>query len=162
MVTMGFISAATGGYYDGDQADALDLAVPPRPDASYAWRNGAWAKSPAALCAAVDAFREARRSAGFADATTGKTYQCDDASLTKWDALGSAAGLALVMATNPAPQFTIIAADNSTVTLGPADTYALLAGRVMPWVSATFLYGRTMKNAILAGNAPADITTGWP
>jgi hypothetical protein len=37
-----------------------------------------------------------------------------------------------------------------------------MSARIMPWVSATILYTRTMKDEILADNPPADITVGWP
>lgn len=48
---MSFISAATGGYYEGDQADPLDLAVPQRPDAMHAWDGKEWVPSPALAAA---------------------------------------------------------------------------------------------------------------
>lgn len=110
----------------------------------------------------VDAFRDARLAAGYADTTTGKTYQADPTSIALLTPIGAAAGLAVTMATSPPPNFEIIAADNSIVTLSTADTYALLHGRIMPWVSATMLYARTLKNAIAAGNPPTDVTAGWP
>lgn len=112
--------------------------------------------------ATVDAFAQARLSTGFADATTGKTWQCDDPSLLRWTALAASAGLAIVMNVTPLPTFTLIAADNTTMTLTAAQTFSLFNVRVMSWASATMLYARTMKNNILAGNPPADITAGWP
>jgi|GEM_PF-5139079 len=30
------------GYYEGDQIDPADLAVPQRPDFTYAWNGSAW------------------------------------------------------------------------------------------------------------------------
>ncbi len=132
------------------QAERLS---PPEPTAEQA---------AAALCDQVNVLRDQRLAAGFADEETGKTWQCDQASIGKWTALGASAGLAIVMALDPPPSFPLIAADNSVVTLAAGDVYALLNGRVMPWVSANVLYARAMKDAILAGNAPADITAGWP
>lgn len=109
----------------------------------------------------VNAIRDARLAAGFTDSVTGKTIQCDDRSIGKLGAMGSAAGLAIVMAILPAPQFQIVTADNSILTLTPTQTFALLQGRVMPWVSGTWLYARTLKDQIIAGQTP-DITAGWP
>jgi hypothetical protein len=63
----------------------------------------------------------------------------------------------------PAPTFQPIPIDNTIPSAMTATAvYALFAGRVMPWVAATVIYARTMKNDILAGNGPADITQGWP
>lgn len=118
--------------------------------------------TPQQLCDQVDAFRDSRLAAGFSDATTAKTFACDPFSIGKWDAIGSSAGLAILMQGASAPSFQLIPTDNSIVTLSAVDTFSLLNGRVMPWVSATFLYGRQMKNNILAGNPPADIKQGWP
>lgn len=122
--------------------------------------------SPTALCVQVDVFRNARLAGGFADmgaGGTGKTWQCDPGSIGLWTPLAAAAQpYALGLVNTQAPTFTLIASDNSENPLTAAQTYALLASRVMPWVSATMLYGRTMKNNILAGNPPADITQGWP
>lgn len=121
-------------------------------------RYAAWLALPKGE--AVDTFRDTRLATGFADAVTGKTFQCDMNSLTFWTAIGASAQGSLSAV--PAPEFVIIAADNTTVSLGPAAAYALTNGRIMPWVSLTMLYARTMKNNILAGNPPADITQGWP
>ena len=110
----------------------------------------------------VDAFASKRLATGFADATTGKTWQCDDGSILSWTALAATAGIAIAMNTQPVPSFPLIAADNSVITLTAPQLYALFPGRIMPWVSATVLFARTMKDNILAGNPPADITVGWP
>lgn len=120
--------------------------------------------APPSTTAEVSVFRDGRLAAGFADTAvggTGKTFACDPESLTKWGGIGSAAGLALALGVQPAPSFEIIAADNTTVTLTPAGAFALMNGRILPWVSATFLYARQLKNNVLAGNNP-DITFGWP
>ncbi|MBI1202531.1 MAG: hypothetical protein GC182_08475 [Rhodopseudomonas sp.] len=114
------------------------------------------------LCEQVTVFCIERLAAGYADATTGKTWQCDADSVGKWTALASSAGFAILMNVNPAPPCDLIAADNSTMTLSVADAFALFNSRVMPWVSATILHARATKDAILAGNPPADITAGWP
>lgn len=108
----------------------------------------------------VDTFRDARLATGFVDATTGKTFQCDAGSRGFLTAIGASAQGTLAM--SPQPTFQIISADNSVVALSSTAAYALTNGRIMPWVSATMLYARTMKNNILAGNPPADITQGWP
>lgn len=108
----------------------------------------------------VDAIRDGRFNSGFADETTGKTYSCDPISVSRWTAVGAAAGLAVLM--NQTPTFQIITADNLIVTLTAAEAFGLLQGRVMPWFSATAIYARQMKDAILAGKSPADITVGWP
>jgi hypothetical protein len=110
----------------------------------------------------VDAYAKARLASGFVDAITGKTWQCDDASLLKWTALAASAGLAIVMNITPLPTFPVIAEDNSVVVLTSAQVFSLFSARVLPWVSATIFYARSMKNNILANNAPADITIGWP
>jgi len=110
----------------------------------------------------VDTFCGARLAQGYTDVATGKTWQCDDASQGKWTAIASNAGFAITMQVTPPPTFTLIAADNSTTVLSAADTFALFTQRVMPWVSATIMYARQMKDSILAGNPPADITAGWP
>jgi hypothetical protein len=110
----------------------------------------------------VDAYAKARLAGGFVDAITGKTWQCDDASLLKWTALAASAGLAIVMNITPLPTFAVIAEDNSVVVLTSAQVFSLFSARVLPWVSATIFFSRAMKNNILANNAPADITSGWP
>jgi hypothetical protein len=38
----GYISAATGGYYEGDRAHALDTEVPKRPDHRATWDGQTW------------------------------------------------------------------------------------------------------------------------
>lgn len=122
--------------------------------------------SPQQLCTNVDSYRDTRLANGFADTGTGgtgKTWQCDDKSVAKWDAIAASAGLNVLRgAPYNATTYTLIAADNSEITLAAPDASALLEQRVMAWVSATTLYGRQMKNNILAGNPPADITQGWP
>src|SRR5262249_52881395 len=114
------------------------------------------------LCTQVDVFRNARLAAGYADSLTGGTWEGDDSSIVRGDAFGASAGLAIVMNIAPAPTFNLISAANATIQLSAADTFALLNGRVMPWVSAVTVFARSMKNDILAGNPPADITAGWP
>ena len=40
---MGFyISAKTGGYYEGDQANWRDPDVPQRPSSDHQWQDGMW------------------------------------------------------------------------------------------------------------------------
>jgi hypothetical protein len=68
----------------------------------------------------------------------------------------------LVSATNPPPTFPVITADNSVIELDAAAAFALFQNRVMPWVSATMLYARALKDRIAAGNPPADVEAGWP
>lgn len=114
------------------------------------------------LIQTVDDFSTKRMATGFADQVTGKTWQCDLGSIGKWTALAASAGFAIVLNTDPAPTFDIIAGDNTVTTFTAQDTFALLQQRVMPWVSATIFFARQMKNAILAGNPPQDITVGWP
>ncbi len=109
---------------------------------------------------AVDQIRDARLAAGYVDATLGKTFQCDEASQTKITAIGTSAGFAIVMATAPVPTFEFIAADNTTVTMTPAQAFAW-SMRIMGWVSATILYGRSLKDALIAGQSP-DTSAGWP
>lgn len=113
------------------------------------------------LCAAVQSFCSQRLAAGYADATTGKTWLTDPTSIANFTAVGSAAALA-VAANNTSTSFSLIAADGSINQMTAANAYALLSGRVMPWVSATIVYSQTMVNGILAGTVPADITQGWP
>lgn len=107
----------------------------------------------------VDAFREARLTAGFADPVTGKSYPCDHDGQRFLTATGSAAGFARG---GPAKTFPLIAADGSIVQLNPADTFSLINDRIMPWVVATILYAKSLRDQIKAGNPPADITVGWP
>jgi hypothetical protein len=114
----------------------------------------------------VDQFRDNRLAAGFADTGTGgtgKTWQCDPSSVGNWTALAAQAQpWALNLVTTDAPSFQVWGTDNQIITLTAAQVYALFAQRVMPWVSATMAYARTMKTNIAAGNPPADITQGWP
>lgn len=118
--------------------------------------------SPQGLCNSVNAFRDGHLKAGYVDATTGKTYQCDPVSVTYWSALTIQANIAMIGNALPLPQFTIIAADNSEITLSATDCHALFSSRVMPWIQSVMFYARNMKNNILSGNPPADITAGWP
>ena len=111
----------------------------------------------------VDAVRDARLAAGFDDAAeTGKVYQCDPASVTNWTALTSAAGFALSLSAAPLPTYTLITFDNSTIDLDAEELFALMTARVMPWVSATYMYARSLKDQVLAGTPPGDIEAGWP
>ena len=112
------------------------------------------------LIASVNILRDQKFADGYADAVTNKTYNCDPTSLPRWVAIGAAAGLALVG--QQTPTFDIITDDNSIITISAADALALFQGRVMPWFSATAIFARKMKDAIIAGKAPADITLGWP
>lgn len=118
--------------------------------------------TPEGLCNSVDAFRNAHLAAGYADATTAKIFQCDPTSTGRWTALAMQAFIAVQAATLPAPTFTLITADNSEITLAASDCYALFSLRVAPWVQEVIFFARTMKNNILAGKPPADITQGWP
>lgn len=125
---------------------------------------GAYVKPATQIKAEIDGYRDARLAAGYADATTGKTWQCDDRSIARWTAIAAsvqpwALGLTQTIAPTLPP---LIAADNTAVTLSAADAYALLQGRIMAWVSATVLYARTLKDQVDAGAPPADITVGWP
>lgn len=122
------------------------------------------ATTPAQLCDQITAFRDNRLATGFADTGTGgtgKTWQCDPISVSRWDALATQAYIA-VQAGQGATQVPMIAADNSINQMTYTNVYALLAQRVSPWVQATIVYARTMKNNVLAGNPPADYTQGWP
>ena len=121
------------------------------------------------LTIAVDNFLGARLTAGFADTGqggTGKTYACDSASIGIWTAIAaSAQPFALGIAPNglTPPTYQPVPTDNTIPSpMSAGAVYALFEGRVMPWVSATILFGRVMKNNILADNPPADITQGWP
>jgi hypothetical protein len=107
----------------------------------------------------VDAFRDTRLAAGFADAVTGKAWQADTVSVGRLAAVGASALAAIVA--QQSPQFTLTAADNTQIVLSATDTLALLNGRMFGWVSATINYARALKNQILAGGTP-DITAGWP
>lgn len=157
---MGYISAATGGYYEGDKADPLDIAVPQRPDAKHLFVDGAWVPAPLTTDD-IDQFRDARLDAGFTDTgNTGKTWQCDDSSLIKWGGIGASAGVALAL--QQAPTFAVWGTDNLPLALTAAQAFGLFNGRLLPWVSATMAHARDLKNAILAGIQPADITQGWP
>ncbi len=48
------------------------------------------------------------------------------------------------------------------VTLTAAETFALFNQRVMPLVAATTIFARQMKDNVINGNPPDDITVGWP
>lgn len=125
------------------------------------------AATPTQVCDRIMALRDNRLATGFADTATGmtgKTWQCDQISVSRWDALAMQAYIA-VQAGQGSTTAPMIAADNSITELSYTAIYALLAQRVAPWVQATIVYARTMKNAILAGqppNAQNDITQGWP
>lgn len=114
-----------------------------------------------ALKDAIDTFKTNRLANGFVDATTGKTFQADDGSIAKLGCVGSSA-LAAKLANDTTTMFDLIAKDNSTLSLNATDTFNLLNGRMMPWVSATMFYARTLKNDVDANNPPADYTQGWP
>jgi hypothetical protein len=129
--------------------------------ASFGWNHDKWVADGSPMPTAymppplstrdVDAFVKQRLATGYSDTETGKTWQCDPMSLIKWTALASAKSEAVM-----------IAADNSLVTLDAPQVHALFSERLMPWVSATMLFARVMKDNILANNPPADITVGWP
>ncbi len=151
--------------------DGVTLFVPDDPGNRHRRLLAAWeaagnaiaAYPPAPLAAAdVTAARDARLAAGFADPVTGKTFQCDPVSQGKWTAVGTVAGLAIAMGDSPLPDFALIAADNSIVALTAGDALALVKDRIIPWVSATMLFARTLKDAIEAGNPPQDVAAGWP
>lgn len=121
--------------------------------------------TPQGLCFKVDEFRDSRLKAGYNDVTTGKVYQCNDQSVARWTALATQSWIAMQVAAGggpAAPNVNVIAADNTQITLSANDAFNLFSVRVAPWVQATIFFARTMKNNILAGNPPADITVGWP
>lgn len=117
-----------------------------------AWNNKA-------LLPQVDAFSDARLAAGFHDAASGRVFQCDDKSLLRLTALGAAAKFAALA--NNSVTFPLIAADNTISAHTPAEVSAL-ADAILAWVSQTVVFARTMKNNILSGQVPSDITIGWP
>lgn len=110
----------------------------------------------------IDLIRDGRLAYGFADAVTGKRWQCDAQSQSKWTALGASALAVIVQDNGSAPPFELIAADNSQASLTAAETLALTNDRLLPWVSATMLYARQLKDAVLAGDPPDDLFAGWP
>jgi hypothetical protein len=63
------------------------------------------------------AFKKMARAGSAQSYSTGKTFECDDASITKWNAIASAAGFAILFGGDPGPQFDLIPADNSTISL---------------------------------------------
>jgi hypothetical protein len=150
--TISFVATPAGGAWTDAEKNAVLAALGRTPVAI----------SPAGLCNQVDAYRDQRLAAGYVDATTGKTYQCNAISVGRWTALAMQAFIAISAGTTPAPSFDVITADNSEITLSEQDCYALFSARVAPWVQATIFYARAMKNNILASNPPADITEGWP
>ena len=109
---------------------------------------------------AVDKQRDSLLATGYFDSKTGKTFQCDSVSRGFLTAVGASAASALMV--TPQPNFVLIASDNTTVTLDASDTFALINGRIMPWVSNMIMFGRNLKNLYIAGTPPASIETGWP
>lgn len=116
-------------------------------------------RQPPPTTADVDAERDRRLAAGYQDATTGKTYQCRERDIAVWTAIAADAGFKIASAASGT--YDIITADNSVVQLNEQQTFSLFTERVMPWVSATYLHARALKDQILAGETP-DITQGWP
>jgi hypothetical protein len=142
--------ADTGALFPGPDMSPADIATAEAVLAAH---------DPARLPpASVDAIRDARLAAGFADPVLGKSFQLDTASMGKITAVGASAGLALALSIDPAPQYQFIAADNAVVTMSPAQAYAW-SQRVAAFVSATYLYARTLKDRL--ADKP-DITAGWP
>jgi hypothetical protein len=153
--------------------DAVKLGPEPTDDQLATVETQAQALATAAtndrLCREIDAFKAGRLEAGFTDSGaggTGKTYACDDSSIGRWTAMAASAqpfALGIAPSGVTAATYQPIPTDNSIPSpMSATDVYELFEGRVMPWVAATVIYARTMKNNILAGNAPADITQGWP
>lgn len=114
------------------------------------------------LCENVDFYRDQRLSAGYSDAVSGKVFQCDPKSISYWNGIGSSALAAITLNVTPEPIYQLITEDNSIIDLPASDALQLLNSRVMPWVSATIHFARTLKDRILAGKPPADIEQGWP
>lgn len=110
----------------------------------------------------ISRIRDARLAGGYQDTITGKTFECDDRSIGKWTPISASAGIAKLSGQSPEPEFDLITADNSVVTLTATEVFDLFNLRVMPWVSDTILYARTLKDKAIAGTAPADLTKGWP
>lgn len=110
--------------------------------------------------AQVDALRDARLAAGFSDPVSGKVFQTDDRSRGFLTGLGAAAAVDALSGDHGT--YLIVAADNTTWTGDALATDGLIRGRLMPWVTATVLYARNLKNLIAAGTPPADLTVGWP
>lgn len=80
-----FISAATGGYYEGDQAAPADLAVPQRPSTLYMWSNGAWVIDPAQQAAATKAAQLATdQSTVLSDSTITTFLALTPAQVDNW------------------------------------------------------------------------------
>jgi len=150
------------------EADGATIPVDPlnRDWAAYlAWKlqGGTPDAAPAPVLTTlmVDAQCAKLLAAGIADAATSKTWQCDPDSLTAWTALGATAGLGLLTTPPSTATYTLIPADNSTVTLTAAQVQGLTQ-RLMTWVTNMKLFARGLKNQILAGTPPASITVGWP
>lgn len=63
-----YLSSADGSYYEGDQANHLDTAVPQRPAASYDWNGSTW------IVNAVRQAAENQAAQDVADSTAAKSY----------------------------------------------------------------------------------------
>jgi hypothetical protein len=109
----------------------------------------------------IDDFRDARLGAGYSDPVIGKTFQTDPDSIGKITAIGASAVRAILMTVTPAPNFPYISADNTVVTMTPAEADAW-SQRVANWVSATYFYARSLKDLVLAGTPPTNYRAGWP
>lgn len=121
-----------------------------------------YAREVGAALLKIEDVRNRRLSDGYVDAVTGKTWQCNDSSIGKWTAMAASAGMAVITQQNPEPEFQLIAADNTLITLTASDVFALFNQRVMPWVAATMIHARQLKDQAIAGTAPDDLEQGWP
>ena len=123
---------------------------------------GPYARDAGVAILQITTIRNDRLAAGYDDSVTGKTWQCDDSSVGKWTVISASAGISMLAGQSPEPRFDLIAADNTKVTLTATEVFDLFNRRVMPWVSATMLRARDLKNMAIAGTAPDDLTKGWP
>jgi hypothetical protein len=112
----------------------------------------------ATVSAAINAKRDSILAAGYADTVISQTIQCGPENISDWNAVGSSASAAITMNLNPAPTFEIICASNATLQLSPQDAFALLNGRVMPWVSKIKVNARKQKDALISFAAAPNIT----
>jgi hypothetical protein len=120
----------------------------------------------ASLTASIWVHHAARMTSGYVDAASGKAFDCSDASLAKFAAMGATAvAVKQGLASWPSNYATgWIANDGSRLALNDADAGLAFTLAVQNWVSASIQHAQDLQNQVVAAANPLTINLaqGWP
>lgn len=155
----GYFLSPSFAYYEGDQLDVSDTAVPQRPGAAYVWQNGTWtyplSTAQAAQIATLDAAYAVAIQAPVTFMTAAgvtKTFNADPGSVDNLSRML----LAFQKAQAVPSGFYWLASDNSPVPFTYADMQGL-AQAIGVSALTQFQHLQTLKAAVNTATTVADV-----